>query len=105
MYWVSVWLPVHVKMMGVHGKGRCVMRWHEVQRLFPMQWVLLEEIQSHAEGDNLVIDDMAVIRSIPDTDVKKEFFAATNERFVFHTSKAVVAIGIQEAPSIRRRIT
>lgn len=81
------------------------MRWHEVQRLFPKQWVLLEEIQSHAEGDKLVIDDMAVIRSIPEGDVKQELFAATNERFVFHTSKDVVVIAIQDTPSIRRRIT
>lgn len=87
-----------------HGKGRYVMQWHEVQRLFPKQWVLLEEIRSHAEGGKLVIDDMAVIRSIPNADVKQEFFAATNERFVFHTSKDTVAIPIQDAPSIRRRI-
>ena len=80
------------------------MQWHEVQRLFPKQWVLLEEIRSHAEGDKLVIDDMAVIRSIPDGDVKQEFFAATNERFVFHTSKDAVVIAIQDTPSIRRRI-
>ena len=80
------------------------MQWCDVQRLFPKQWVLLEEIRSHADGDKLVIDDMAVIRSIPDGAVKQEFFAATNERFVFHTSNDAVAIPIQDAPSIRRRI-
>lgn len=79
------------------------MQWIEVQELFPKQWVLLEELKSHYEGRRLIVDDVAVIRSIPESDIKHEFFAAKNERFVFHTSKQAVVMEIRDMPSIRRR--
>jgi len=81
------------------------MQWNEVQELFPKQWVLLEELESHYEGNKLVVDDVAVIRPIHESDIKHEFFAAKNERFVFHTSKESVVMEVRDMPSIRRKIT
>lgn len=39
------------------------MRWEEVRKLYPNQYVLLE-IQSHIKGDKQYIDDVFLIRSI-----------------------------------------
>lgn len=81
------------------------MQWNEVQALFPKQWVLLEELKSHYEGNKFIVDDVAVIRPIPEADIKHEFFAANNDRFVFHTSKESVVMELRDMPSIRRKIT
>ena len=38
------------------------MRWSEVRQLFPNQFVLVQALKSHQDGDRLYVDEMAVIR-------------------------------------------
>ena len=42
------------------------MLWSEVRELFPNQFVLVQAIKSHQEGNKLYVDEMALIRPIPD---------------------------------------
>lgn len=42
------------------------MRWSEVQSMFPDSFVLLEDLKSHVENGNVVIEEVAVIRPLAD---------------------------------------
>ena len=79
------------------------MLWSEVRSLFPNQFVLVEELSSHCEHNKLHIDEVAVIKPIPDPQTAwKELFAAKNERFVYHTSNENIVIEVRNKPMIRR---
>lgn len=81
------------------------MLWAEVRELFPDQFVLVEELKSHYEDDKLHVEEVAVIKPIPDQqEAWRELFAAKNERFVYHTSKEAVIVEIRDKPMIRRTI-
>ena len=42
------------------------MTWNEVRKLFPNQFVKLEILKSHMQGDKKIVDDMAIIESVND---------------------------------------
>jgi len=82
-----------------------MMLWSEVRELFPDQFVLVEELKSHYEDDKLHVEEVAVIKPIPDPqEAWKELFAAKNERFVYHTSNEVIVIEVRDKPMIRRTL-
>ncbi|MCD9024019.1 hypothetical protein [Cohnella silvisoli] len=79
------------------------MLWSEVRSLFPDQYVLIEELRSHYEGNKLHVDEVAVIKPIPDPQAAfKELFAAKNERFVYHTGNEKIVVEVRDKPMIRR---
>ena len=78
--------------------------WSEVREMYPNQWVLLEELKSHYSGSSVCIDEVALIRVIPDAqEATSELFAAKDKRFVYHTSKEAIVIREIQKPMIRRR--
>lgn len=80
------------------------MLWSEVRELYPNQWVLIEELKSHYSGNKVCIDEVALIRAIPDArEATDELFAAKDKRFVYHTSKEYITIREIQKPMIRRR--
>ncbi len=82
------------------------MLWSEVRGLYPNQWVLLEELKSHYRGNSVCVDEVALIRAIPDAqEATNELFAAKDKRFVYHTSKEDITIREIQKPMIRRRAT
>jgi|GEM_PF-3612706 len=46
-----------------------MVQWSEVQRLYPDQFVLLEELSSHYKDGKLYIEEVAVVRPIYETGV------------------------------------
>ncbi len=42
------------------------MRWSEVRQLLPNRFVLVQAFKIHQDGEHLYVDEMAVIRPIPD---------------------------------------
>jgi len=42
------------------------MKWEEVKRVYPNQYVLLTALKYHIDGNKKYIDDMAVICAIQD---------------------------------------
>lgn len=79
------------------------MLWSEVRRLFPNQWVLLEELASHYDGDKVCVDDVAIIKNIPDAkEATDELLAAKGKRFVYHTSREQIVIREIVKPMVRR---
>lgn len=83
------------------------MLWSEVRELYPDQFVLVQELNSHYEGDNkLRVDEVAVVRPVSDPhEAWKALFSAPKGQFVYHTSKPKVVIEVRNAPMIRRRIS
>jgi hypothetical protein len=79
------------------------MLWSEVRELFPDQFVLVEELKSHYEDNKLHVEEVAVIKPIPDPQAGwKELFSAKNERFVYHTSSEDIIVEVRNKPMIRR---
>ncbi|MFB9275841.1 hypothetical protein [Cohnella cellulosilytica] len=79
------------------------MLWSEVRELFPDQFVLVEELKSHYEDNRLHVEEVAVIKSIPNSKAAwKELFSAKNERFVYHTSNENIVVEVRDKPMIRR---
>ena len=81
------------------------MRWSEVRQLFPNQFVLVQALKSHQDGDRLYVDEMAVIRPIPDPhEATRELLKSTDDRFVYHTGnpelvmEVVSYVGFRRAP-------
>jgi hypothetical protein len=78
------------------------MLWSEVRDLFPDQFVLLEELKSHYEDNKLHVEEVAIIKPIPDPQAAwKELFTAKNERFVYHTSNEDMVVEVRNKPMIR----
>lgn len=63
------------------------MKWQEVRELFPNQFVLLNIVNSHEEGNKKIIDEVAPIHAVPDEEANKEFFKAVLGSIVNHTSR------------------
>lgn len=79
------------------------MLWSEVRELFPDQYVLIEELRSHSEGDKIHVDEVAVIKSLKDPrEAWKELFASKDKRFVYHTSNKEVMMEVKLKPVLRR---
>jgi hypothetical protein len=79
-----------------------VMKWEEVKRLYPNQYVLLTVLKYHIEGNKKYIDDMAVINVIKDSkEATKTLVRCKGDNFVYHTSKENVVMEIVNNPVYR----
>lgn len=56
-----------------------------VRELYPNQFVLVKELASHIQGDIVLVDDVAVVRAVPDKDATKTLMQCRDKMFVFHT--------------------
>ncbi|WP_093670346.1 hypothetical protein [Sporolactobacillus nakayamae] len=79
------------------------MKWTEVRKLFPNQFVLISILHAHREGNKKIIDEVAPIRSVPDEEANRLFFQAKPGAIVYHTSNEKCVINIREDSLIRMR--
>lgn len=79
------------------------MLWSEVRELFPNQFVLVEELKSHYEDNQLHVEEVAVIKAVDGPQSAwKELFSAKNDRFVYHTSKKEIIVEVRDKPMVRK---
>lgn len=79
------------------------MQWSEVCKLYPDQWVLVEELKSYEENNKIYVEEVSVIKPILDPkEAMKELMNAKGDRFVYHTSKERIVMEVRLKPSIRR---
>lgn len=79
------------------------MLWSEVRELFPDQFVLVQALKSHQDGSKLYVDEMAVIRPIPDPhEATRELLKAKHENFVYHTGRSEMVMEIVSRVGFRR---
>ena len=79
------------------------MTWKDVKKVYPDQWVLLEVVEAHSEGEKRIDEHMNVIGSFADDGdkafekyiemhkVRKEI-----EYYIYHTSNENLNIGIKK---------
>lgn len=80
------------------------MQWSEVRERFPNQFVLVEELASHIEGDMVLVDDMSVVRAVPDEEATKTLMQCKDKMFVYHTSNDSVVMELRRRPGLRSRL-
>ena len=80
------------------------MKWSEVRERFPNQFVLVEELASHVENDTVLVDDVAVVRAVPDEEATKTLMQCKDKMFVYHTNNESVAIELRRRPGLRGRL-
>ncbi|TCP21696.1 hypothetical protein EV207_1405 [Scopulibacillus darangshiensis] len=79
------------------------MKWNEARELFPNQLLLVSILDYHYEGDKKIVDEVAPIRAIKDTDANKEFFNAKEGTMVYHTGNKNFVIHIRKDPLMKVR--
>jgi len=69
------------------------MQWPEIRQHYPRQWLLIEAIKSHSEGNQRILDELTVVNTFPDaraamrgyTQLHQE--APARELYVLHTDR------------------
>ncbi len=80
------------------------MKWDEVRKLYPDQWVKLEVLHSHTDNDYLYIDEMKVIQTIEnDKTATLELAKSTGNSLVFHTSHDTIKTKLIKNMGLFRR--
>lgn len=74
------------------------MQWQEIRKHHPSQWLLVEAIKAHTEGDQRVLDEPTVVNAFPDsraamrgyTQIHKD--APERKLYVLHTDRETLDI-------------
>lgn len=86
------------------------MKWEQVRKQYPEQWVLIEAISAHTENSIRYPDELSVISYFPDSttawkEYKKLHLAEpTREYYIFHTDKETFEVEEQKFIGVRRRL-
>lgn len=78
------------------------MKWQEVREVYPDQYVQVEILSSHIEGNTKYVDDVALIRSIQDPEeATHELLHSRDGLIVAHTSNEILKIEIRTLRGLR----
>ncbi|GAX88439.1 hypothetical protein [Effusibacillus lacus] len=78
------------------------MLWEEVRQLYPNQFVLVQALKSRVEENKKYVEEVAVIRPIPDEqEATRVLVRSKGDTFVYHTSKPEIAMPIVIKPIYR----
>lgn len=78
------------------------MKWEEVRRIYPNQFVKLQILDYHIVDNIKIIDDMAVIKAFDDNrEATKELVRSTEDTIVYHTQNKSIEIEIKNTRSYR----
>ncbi|MEK3724952.1 hypothetical protein [Paenibacillus sp. FSL H8-0034] len=78
------------------------MQWEEVRNIYPNQYVKLQILTSHTEGNTKFVDDVALIRAIPDPkEATRELLNSKDGIIVSHTSNEELKIELRTLRGLR----
>lgn len=80
------------------------MKWKDVRKLYPDQFVKIEVLDSHTEKGKQFVDDVAVIEPVNESNATKELLNSKNNTLVYHTSKEKIVLEIRDGLGLRRVI-
>jgi hypothetical protein len=81
------------------------MKWDEVRKLYPDQWIKLNIISSHVDNDYLYIDELEVIKTlVDDHKATIELTKSRGNNLVFHTSHDIIRTKLIKNLGLFRRI-
>ncbi|WP_270168579.1 hypothetical protein [Paenibacillus sp. SYP-B4298] len=78
------------------------MKWKEVQKIYPDQFVKFEIIDSIEMDDKEIIEEVALIGPLKDEDATRELLNCKDRTMVYHTSKEKVEVIIRKHIGLRR---
>ncbi|MEW5767528.1 MAG: hypothetical protein AB1797_07845 [bacterium] len=84
------------------------MQWQAIRTHYPNQWLLLESLKAHSEGDKRILDELAILGTFPDSVTALQNYsqlhreAPERELYVFHTSREVLDVVERHWLGIRR---
>ena len=77
-------------------KEQDIIKWEEVRRIYPNKFVKVQILKYHLEGNNKVVDDMAVIRVIDNNkEATNELMNCKDDTIVYHTANEKISIEIK----------
>ncbi|MCM3764481.1 hypothetical protein [Neobacillus niacini] len=78
------------------------MKWEEVREICPDQYVKLNILDYHYEGNKKIVTDVALINTIKDPKVAtKELLKSKGDTIVFHTGSEKIEIEIRNPTGFR----
>ncbi len=81
------------------------MKWEEVRRLYPDQFVKLRILGSRKEGNREYVDDVAIVRGITDpAEATNELMKCRGDMLVYHTSNEKIILEVRTKPGLRGAI-
>jgi hypothetical protein len=84
------------------GKEAVRMQWAEVRKLYPSQFVYLEDLRSHVDDGRLHVEEVAIIRPLGNSrDAWDAFKSAKDRRFIYHTSREDIVMPVVAKPLVR----
>jgi len=78
------------------------MKWQEVQKIYPDQFVKFEILNSFEQDNKEIVDDIALIGPVKDEDATRELLDSKNKILVYHTSKDRIELIIRRYIGLRR---
>lgn len=78
------------------------MKWQEVQKIYPDQFVKFEILHSLEQDNKEIIDEVALIGPVKDEDATRELFNCKDRTLVYHTSKERIELIIRRYIGLRR---
>ncbi len=80
------------------------MKWQDVRKLYPDQFVKIEVLDSHTKKGKQFVDEVAVIEPINESNATKELLNSKDKTLVYHTSKETIVLEIRDGLGLRRVI-
>lgn len=81
------------------------MKWEEIRKMYPHQYVKFQITESHIEKDKEYIDEVAFIKAISDSkEAMREFRKCKEDQLVYSTKNEKLIIDLIQHIGIRRSI-
>ena len=78
------------------------MKWEEVRKLYPDQYVKLNILDYHFEDDKKIVTDVALINVINDSKLAtKELLKSRGNTIVYHTGSEKIVIEMRTPTGLR----
>ncbi|MBB5326367.1 hypothetical protein HNQ34_003520 [Anoxybacillus tepidamans] len=77
------------------------MKWQEVRTLYPNQFVKLHILKSRLHGDKEIVEEVAVVGTVPDENATRELLQSKGNELVYHTSHEDIVLQVRGMISLR----
>jgi hypothetical protein len=83
------------------------MQWSELREQFPSQWLLVEAVEAHIEGDQRILDDLSVLQVCKDMNMALRRYQEVRrkspfrELYVVHSNCEVLEISESRLLNLR----
>ncbi|MCD8502367.1 MAG: hypothetical protein LRY71_12770 [Bacillaceae bacterium] len=78
------------------------MKWSEIRKIYPNQYVKLSIIVSYLENNNRIVTDVALVNVIEDPQLAtKELLKSKSDTIVYHTGAEEIVIEMRKAIDLR----